>query len=581
MSRATAILAFGVSCGVMTGLLHALILKVTQVVFGQMIFVSRDFVWMAPVVYVGVMLPGVVALAVASLLTRWDGVYRLTVMSCLTVGVFGLLLPYPQISRLASLVLALGAAIQIGRIVGQAPESGIPLWRKGALAAAPTLALLALIVHVASVVRSQRARGDAAVAADAPNVLFIVFDTMRAASMGLYGAAENSTPRLQEWAEQGVTFDRAYSTAPWTLPSHGSMFTGRYGGETSGDWTTPINARDSTLAEVFGSRGYATGGFVANMHYTSHDSGLNRGFHTYSDYLRSPRQLLYSSSYTQTRLFAALQNARSIADVWSAVSHPDLSIEPKHRFDHKRGEDVTAEFLQWRDGIGSKPFFAFLNYMDAHKPYFAPDEFQRFTNQPQYSAAIAYLDSQVDRILADLSRDGILEQTVVVITSDHGELFDEHGLSGHAHNVYHNVLHVPLVLLAPGRIPAGIRVGDAVSLRDLAATVLHLANATESSVPGVSLAQQWLDTIPTSPVFSEVSRAPNVAASNPTALGPLHSLIDDSLHYITNSAGSEQLYSLRVDRTEMDNLAVQSEMFGELMRRRVLRDSLLAGRSDR
>ena len=121
-------------------------------------------------------------------------------------------------------------------------------------------------------------------APSAANVILIVLDTVRAESLSLYGYHRDTTPNLTRLAARGVRFDRAFATAPWTAPSHASMFTGRWCHELSVGWNRPLDGTSPTLAEFLGARGYATAGFVANTTYCSYETGLDRGFAHYEDY---------------------------------------------------------------------------------------------------------------------------------------------------------------------------------------------------------------------------------------------------------------------------------------------------------
>src|SRR5262249_1413595 len=123
----------------------------------------------------------------------------------------------------------------------------------------------------------------------AKNVLLIVLDTVRAQSLSLYGYSRDTTPNLRRIAARGVRFDQALSTAPWTAPSHASMFTGRWPHELSIGWSRPLDATHPTLAEFLSARGYKTAGFVANTTYCSYETGLDRGFARYDDYDVTPR----------------------------------------------------------------------------------------------------------------------------------------------------------------------------------------------------------------------------------------------------------------------------------------------------
>jgi arylsulfatase A-like enzyme len=175
--------------------------------------------------------------------------------------------------------------------------------------------------------------------------------------------------------------------------------------------------------------------------------------------------------------------------------------------------DINRWLLAWlAEQEPKRPFFAFLNYLDAHDPYDPSSGFrQKFAPGPRaprppdgahvseegarpeldlYDAAIAYLDSAVGGLLQELDRRGLLENTLVVLTSDHGEEFAEHGLMGHAASLYRPSVEVPLVFSLPGTIPAG-RVPGPVTLRDLAATILDVTGNTDSSIPGTSLRGYW------------------------------------------------------------------------------------------
>ena len=121
--------------------------------------------------------------------------------------------------------------------------------------------------------------------ADSPNVLLIVLDTVRADHLSLYGYQRATTPTLERLAKRAIRFDEARATAPWTLASHASMFTGRLPHELAVKWQTPLRTGFPTLAEYLGSQGYATAGFVANTEYCSYDTGLDRGFTHYEDYV--------------------------------------------------------------------------------------------------------------------------------------------------------------------------------------------------------------------------------------------------------------------------------------------------------
>jgi arylsulfatase A-like enzyme len=181
-----------------------------------------------------------------------------------------------------------------------------------------------------------------------------------------------------------------------------------------------------------------------------------------------------------------------------------------------------------------------------------------------YDGAINYLDVQVDSVLQALAARGLLDNTLVIVTSDHGELFGEHGVIQHGNSMYLPVLHVPLLLRWPGRVPAGARVGAPISLRHLARTIVEAAGAEAPGIGGTSLTRFWsggmLDGPPSDTLFAALDfnrRLPRFPPS-PVLRGAMASIVLDSLHYIRNGDGTEELYHLGRDSWEVRNLARDS-----------------------
>src|SRR5688500_5628488 len=186
----------------------------------------------------------------------------------------------------------------------------------------------------------------------------------------------------------------------------------------------------------------------------------------------------------------------------------------------------------------------------------------RRTRLDRYDGSIAYTDQALGVLFDELARRGVLDRTIVVVSSDHGEAFGEHGLSGHGKSLYRTELHVPLLIRYPARVPGGTREAAAVSHRDLPATLLGLAaqNAEAGTFPGVSLAKLWRNEVTSgSPVVSEVSAGINTAPDEPVSRGAMASLFDATGHYIRNGDGVEELYAYRTDPGETDDRAKRSE----------------------
>jgi len=307
-----------------------------------------------------------------------------------------------------------------------------------------------------------------------PNVLIVTIDTLRADRLGCYGYARPTSPNLDALAARGVRFESAYSSAPWTLPSYGSLFTGLLPGEhragvvTERDalfaldqdapaktTTEVLRADVETLAEKFAEAGFTTAMFHNNP-YLSRATGLERGFQRY---------VRYES------------NARN-------------------------GVDIA---LAWTKHAGTAPWFLVLHLMDPHYPYAPPAPFDdRFAARsveaiPEwppnlatlragrptdeivdlssnlYDGEIAFTDQEIGRLLDELEKRGSLANTIVVIHSDHGEEFWEHGSCDHGHAQHEELLRVPLIVVQPGHVPANRVVESRVRALDLFATLLDLA----------------------------------------------------------------------------------------------------------
>lgn len=473
-------------------------------------------------------------------------------------GTFCLLLLFEPLYWVASLVLAAGVAMRLHQPLAAHPERSWQWTRRAALA---TQAAAALVVLVQDVARGANER-DAikalpAARPDAPNVLLVVLDTERAADLSLYGAAVATTPALARRARGGVTFEAAFSTTSWTLPSHVSMFTGRYPTRASADWMAPLDETPPTLAESFRAAGYATAGFVANVNFTGYRTGLARGFTHYEDSHRSLQEILHGTTLMQAgSIGKALDTwiqTRWITGTVRAATSP-LMLRPRDGVPERvlrRAPEVSAGFLDWLPPAGGRPFFAFLNLFDAHGPYQPPAPYRTMFDpeagaHDRYLGAIRYLDDALEALLQALEQRGALDQTIVIVTSDHGELFGEHDRIGHGNGLFWSQLQVPLVVLnAPDGVP-GHRVTQPVSLRDLPVTLLDLAGLTNVNLlPGVSL-RPLLEGTPrlpgTSPVLATLNPGFNREALRVVPV-PILSLVEDSSQVIVSASGDLTLFT--------------------------------------
>jgi arylsulfatase A-like enzyme len=178
----------------------------------------------------------------------------------------------------------------------------------------------------------------------------------------LYGSGLLTTPQIEQLARSSTVFDAAYSTSSWTLPAHASLFTGLYPAGTGADWESGLAPSVPTIAEELASRGYETAGFSANLDYVTREYGLDRGFRHFEDYGNGFGQALETSALLQKVAFSLRSRLAGNEDQLS----------------RKRATDINAAFLSWQ-ASADRPFFAFLNYYDAHEPYLPPAPFaQRF-----------------------------------------------------------------------------------------------------------------------------------------------------------------------------------------------------------
>lgn len=562
------ILRVAAGAALVTGSVQVLVNAYLHLARRDFIWLSREYVWMVPLGYLAMFTGLGLFLVVIGL--AWPRVVgpRVTGFIFGTLGVLSLVLLIPGLHHLAALALAVGAGTRVAAWLARRPES-----RSRALGRA-ALVLTIVLVGAGTARWAQRTRAERApltplATAAAPNVLIIILDTVRAASMSFLGYPRETTPNLARLGAEGAVFESAFATAPWTLPSHAGMFTGRYPSQLSTDWMEPLDGAAPTLAEILSRSGYQTAGFVANHYYTSYESGLSRGFRHYDDYRITPRQVLLSTTLTHTRLFWALLHNDGLVPRLKALLGMDLGLESMWTSHRKEAPEVTDEFLSWQERVSGegRPFMAFLNYYDAHLPYDPPAPWrQKFSAHPTeldlYDGAIAYIDDALGRLFAELAARGVLDNTLVIVSSDHGEGFGEHGLHGHGNSLYFTELHVPLVIRYPARMAPGTRITSPVTLRDMGATALDATGlgpaAHEGGFPGESWLGRSDGTRGGSPVISEVSAGINTEPSHPVSRGPMQSLVTDSTHYIRNGDGVEELYRWRTDLAEMQDIAPSS-----------------------
>ena len=513
----------------------------------------------------------------------------------------------PQIYPEARLILALGISSRLVPWLTRHPAGSrrILVWSFPVLVG--LVMILAVSVFGGDWLKQRREAARPLPPANSPNVLLIVLDTVRADRLSLYGYHRSTTPTLERLAKRGIRFDAARASAPWTLMSHASFFTGRWPHELDIQWQSPLRTNFPMLAEYLAAHGYATAGLVSNATYCSYDTGLDRGFTHYEDYVLDKTNILHTAvivgEIKKMALFLVFLGLRHDAALLQTVQ--DFLGPQADVLTRRDAESVNRGFLAWLDHRRDpgRPFFAFLNYLDAHVPYKLPaGASPRFGKKPQtrdelriiyddwslidklqlqkqfitlaldsYDNCVAYLDEQLGQLFDDLESRGVLDRTWVVIAGDHGEGLGEHDLFEHGESLYSTEIHVPLLILPPaGDQPQSV-VRDTVSLRDLPATIVDMVGLESGApFPGRSLSRLWENTPAQSDqtiaddVLSELpSPSPRDSSHgrSPARRGPLVSLADRDLVYIKNEGdGTEELYDERADPRELTNRAASDKM---------------------
>lgn len=348
-----------------------------------------------------------------------------------------------------------------------------------------------------------------------PNVLFIVWDTTRADRTSVHGYDKETTPFLAEWSKQGQVFDNCIAVGSSTVPSHGGMFTGLLPSEHGANNSFPmLDGRHVTLAEVFQNAGYRTYAFTENPHL-----GTSKNFVQGFDVTEHP----WDDKYKE-RAFEIIENKIAPSDKSSELAD---KIRRARRRAEQLGAELDDELGDWHlkaagelaevglhDWLDStpaqRPFFAFINYMEAHRQFIPPVEYRRkFMTEEQvaasyaadrswttmwsyvmgmheytpselevmaltYDACIYELDQLFKALIESLDAKGLLDNTIVVLTGDHGEHLGEHHMLDHQFSLYQGLVHVPMVLWYPPKVDP-LRSDAPVQNYDVFPTLIELA----------------------------------------------------------------------------------------------------------
>jgi arylsulfatase A-like enzyme len=416
-----------------------------------------------------------------------------------------------------------------------------------------------------------RVRSEPSSTSSRPNIVLISLDTVRADRFSAYGYSRPTTPNFDALAREGMLFENAVAPSSWTLPSHASVFTGLLPHQHGANVYTPLAPSPRTLAEILTAEGYETASFNANIGYGQLGWGLAQGFKVYDE----DRLLV------RHNLVSTLAGRAILQPLYHYAARPDFYFRRDAR-------EVNANVLRWFRKRSARPFFVFINYFDAHDPYFAPPPFrERFGNISHrvvrrvsfpkggfpldpplslgeheellagYDNGLAYLDDQVGKLLAELARSPDWANTLVIVFSDHGESFGEHGMYLHGRNVYHReALHVPLILVGPG-IPSGLRLTHVARLSELFPTILDLALPNRLPALRESLRRFW--TPGYQPDEDDNAAVSQILPFLPDFQPAMISLMTNEWHYIQNSRGGRELYQWPADPHERINLAASAD----------------------
>ena len=290
-----------------------------------------------------------------------------------------------------------------------------------------------------------------------PNIVLITVDTLRADHLSSYGYHLKTSPTIDKLAAEGVRFENAYSPIPLTGPSHTSLFTSRFPqehGARMNGFAAPKHSKWLSLPQILKRFDYQNGAFVSAWPLTARLTHLDRWFDHYDEDLTRQYQVFNSSRYA---------------------------------------EDVTPLAVSWLEENHAGPFFLWVHYFDPHSPYNLRQDFAdpeasghvKSTREPlnvkmanrikKYDSEIGYADFHIAKLLARLDALGLKQSTLVVLTSDHGESLGEHGYVGHGRQLSQGIVHIPLIMRYPERLPAGKVISRNVSLLDATPTILELA----------------------------------------------------------------------------------------------------------
>jgi arylsulfatase A-like enzyme len=579
---------FGIVAGFGEGLGMLFFQRVNWRQWARVMHVSKEILWISSVVDLCFFLLIGAAIAIVGRFFPRIPPARVLVSVLTFLTAYDWLMLTGHFYRRAALLFALGVVVAFGRWFRKHEPGTVTWWCRSAPWLVTALVLVTIGIQGGKSIGERRAVSNLPAAAlGSPNVLVIVVDTLRADHLSSYGYARPTSPNIDNVAGNGVLFESAIAPSSWSLPSHASLVTGRsvhehgMGNVDPMPWLgwgkSGLNGLP-TLGDALQKKGYRTGAFSANRIYFTSNVGMGRGFIHFEDYFDS-----VGDSFVRTqfgREFARLYMNRSPKSkitrafrYFGLGSWLDKDSEGSGDYGgiygiRKRADEVNRETLHWVAHDQKRPFLAFLNYLDVHFAYGGPAGYPKpvwnhGSTIDEYDAGVKYTDDYIGRLLDGLDNLGVLKNTIVIITSDHGEALGDHGLSFHGAALYWDLVHVPLIISWPGHVPEGVRVQQPVANAGIANTVLSLIDSKQNPFPG-PLSSLWEQSAPKTwpnPV-SELPQTNTIVAADRAMQGKIplatdgwmRSVISPQWQLIRHEKYRDQIYSWKTDPDESNNM---------------------------